>query len=626
MITIFDEEMYQLEQRQQELEAQRQKLLKGLITIAIPPDNSSMQIDLGVLSAAGVERPALERRLRQTLAENPILPVLDNSFKKKHQLKEELTLTGQIPSQANNRLNSVLLANNSLDIAVKRKSSLAYSLISSPWLIILGLVVLLLWCGGPVLYALTGGAIGSRVLPVQPATTTSTPKPAMTAKRQLVSATPSLSPVLAKSKLQPQVDVDTSIEIQSERQQQSEKITFSKLNYYQTVTEQKKAAQNAFTPVKAITTETPANNPDIGNKDDSKITTEGGERVGKPSTDAGGLNGPHGAFMAPSRLRIPALELEVPVQRAITQELKSVSTPEPGSEINTSNSSTGSFGSSFGLNDSSTAGAEMESVVSWPRPGEVVHTGSYPGESGNMILLATQKNMSALRRLQQNDEVTVYDRKGNAFTYRIIAFSATGQPERVVDPALDTWIFAPTREAVLTIVVSMPMPLPVVNPNSDSSTTSLSSSTSNSQAVPRDDYNSRQKLAYRGVLALYAPTQLTPPAATPVAVPQSVWETRPAPVAALPLSPTTATTVTAPPPQPAATPAVTANPTGSTRAGADPNSTKANTPAEPALTPVVPNGLPDTGKGGAAALLQPGSNITQAQMPTRCKSICRVKD
>ncbi len=260
--------------------------------------------------------------------------------------------------------------------------------------------------------------------------------------------------------------------------------------------------------------------------------------------------------MAPSRMLVAALNLETSVQRAITQE-----------------------------QGSATDNTAIQGMIniSWPRPGEVIHTGAYPGENGNMIFLGTQKNLYSLRRLQQNDEITLYDRKGNSFIYRIIAFSASGQPERVVDPSMDTWIFEPTQEAVLTIIVSMPQPLPPVNPDSDSS--------QNQTVLSRDDYTSSQKLAYRGVLALYAPAQQTT-AATPVAVPGSVWETRPAPAQTPAPRPTVSSSATLPPETPPA----------------QLNNGQATVVKKPeqAATPAIPEGLPDTGQGGA---VQPAPTI-----------------
>jgi hypothetical protein len=77
-------------------------------------------------------------------------------------------------------------------------------------------------------------------------------------------------------------------------------------------------------------------------------------RVGVAPNQAGGLNGPHGSFLPPHRLQIGALSLNLLVQRATTQE------------------------------------SDGTLSIIWAKPGELVHLSSYPGELGNMILLATQ--------------------------------------------------------------------------------------------------------------------------------------------------------------------------------------------------------------------------------------------
>jgi len=43
-------------------------------------------------------------------------------------------------------------------------------------------------------------------------------------------------------------------------------------------------------------------------------------RIGGSAADAGGLNGPHGTFLAPSRLAIPALKVNANIERALTVE------------------------------------------------------------------------------------------------------------------------------------------------------------------------------------------------------------------------------------------------------------------------------------------------------------------
>ncbi|MBN9392142.1 MAG: hypothetical protein J0I20_29155 [Chloroflexi bacterium] len=493
--TIFDEEIAQLEKRRAEIEAERAKLLKGQITVKGPDGTTLMDIDLGALSVAASDHKTVERNLRQTLVENPLMPVLDNSFKKTRELREEMGGRGEL--QPGRRIKSpfaiLIKANQQLDRTVQGKNQGLGRLVSSPWWLLVGVILILVWCGGPLLYALSGGVVGGK--PLGTAVPAPVSVPTVTPGKTTTAA-PTTAPRAIGAIL---TDFNPAGEAQindDESQPQEE-------------------------------TPTP--------------TTLAPARVGSPPSSAGGFNGPHGSFLAPSRLTVAAVALDTPLERALTQ-------------------------------NNTASGA---AIVTWPRPGEVVQVGAYPGEIGNMLIMGNQKELGALRRVQQNDEVTVFDRKGNAFIYRFVAFSADGQVEREVDPTSldDEWIFAPTQEAILTILVTYPQPLPAVVPNQ----------TGNNQVTPRDDYLVQKKLAYRAVLAMYAPAKVTP-AGTPVAVPQSVWQTVAAPTSTVSPTPAPATTTA-----PAVSPALPA--TVAPALGGD---------ITPSPGSTIPSGLPNTGGGGLA--------------------------
>jgi hypothetical protein len=225
-------------------------------------------------------------------------------------------------------------------------------------------------------------------------------------------------------------------------------------------------------------------------------------RVGQPPSEAGGYNGAHGAFLPPHRIQIAPLGLNLLIDRATTQE------------------------------------KDGQLAVVWARGGQVGHIGAYPGETGNMVLLATQSTLGGMRKLQQGDELRLYDRKGNLFIYRLMPFSPTGQVEREIDLLEDGWVFEPTEQAVVTILVSLPQDTPV----------STGSALNQGQNTAKDDYLTTKKLAYRAVLAIYAPTIPTP-AGTPVAVPNSVWQVRAANTPT-PTSLPTATPLPTPTPDP----------------------------------------------------------------------------
>jgi len=501
--TIFDEEITVLEKRRTELESERQKLLSGQITVAGTDHTSLMKIDLGVLSATATDQVTLERNLKQTLNENPLVPVLDNSFKKTRELREEMTQRGELSGRSKGKPSflKIIRANNRLNRKLAARNKWLGKILASPWLIVAGLVIVLVWGGGTFLFLATGGLLGGKS--VQPPITAApnltttpsysgSPSPAQTTNPSNNTAS------LGKEKNIVFVPLASNKQIEPSPSELQE--------------------QENLTPTADIGVET---------------------RVGDPTSQAGGLNGPHGAFLAPARLKITALSIDTPVLKAITQ----------------------------------ISGASSDSsIVSWPRPGEVVHTGAYPGEIGNMLIMGNQEDLSGLRRLQQNDEITVYDRKGNAFIYRVVAFSPDGQTEREIDPSSlsDTWVFAPTDDAILTILVTYPQPLTPVDPNQNGQ--------SASKVTAKDDYLNSRKLAYRAVLAMYAPASVTP-AGTPVAVPDEVWQTVGAPDTT-PIQKVT--------PTPA--PALIRTP--------EPTATPVQNSSSPAPTRLIPSGLPDTGMGG----------------------------
>jgi hypothetical protein len=503
--TIFDEDITRLEKRRTELEAERQKLLSGQISVAGTDHTSLMEIDLGVLSATAADQVTLERNLKQTLNENPLVLVLDNSFKKTRELREEMTQRGELPGRSKGKLSilKVIKANNRLNRKLAARNKLLGKTLASPWLIVIGLVILLIWCGGFLLFLFTAGLHGGKS--VQPP----------------VTAAPNLAPthLIINS---PSAGQTTNLSENTARLERVENVAFLPLASNKQIESSPSVTQEqeTLTPKADIGAET---------------------RVGDPASQTGGFNGPHGAFLAPARLKIASLGIDTLVVRAITQN-------------------SGAAGNS--------------SIVSWPRPGEVVHTGAYPGEIGNMLIMGNQEDLGGLRRIQQNDEITVYDRKGNTYIYRVVAFSPDGQTEREIDPTSlsDAWVFEPTDEAILTILVTYPQALPPLDPNQNGQSTS--------KVTAKNDYLTSRKLAYRAVLAMYAPATATP-AGTPVAVPDEAWQTVGAPVT------TTAPKVT-PTPAPALTPAPTPEPTALPAKGQE----------APTPTSMVPNGLPDTGLGG----------------------------
>ena len=461
--TVFDEQIAELEGQKIRLEAELSQLQQGLVKTTLPGGEEAI-VNLQALNP---------EKLKQHLTEqNQLFQKLTETEKKKHELKKELGLEVALTNNA-----GVMGLHRITNQAIRSKSKTLGAVLGSRWLLVPGFLILAIWAGPTFLYNATGGTLGG-----------STPPRARIITTRPAGITPSLTPLVPTTSPAPVGKVAVFY-----LKQEGDETTPAP---EPTKTEGPNGTPEATTPVPLPTT--------------SPINYTG--RVGLPPSDAAGLNGPHGTFLAPSRLSILALKLNnLAIERAITEE----------GEAN--------------------AGIK----VNWPRPGEgIAHYGAYPGELGNMLLLGTQESLGLLRRLQQNDLITLYDRNGNIFSFRTLAFSASGQPEREIDltnPA-DNWIWQNTQEAILTILVSYPRSEPINN-------------TINKQLAPSstthvtDDYLTTKKLAYRAVLVRYNPAQLTT-VGIPVGVPASVWQVSPNPVPATPTispaSPTPAATTTSP--------------------------------------------------------------------------------
>jgi hypothetical protein len=523
--TVYDERIALLEAERVELEERRQRLLNFQLSVR-GLDGNRVEVDLGALAGATVgEDPAtIERKVMQYLATNPAFRALSHSALRRDELLDELLVTGKLPNIASaggdgksrerrlpspkKGLSGLLGANYRFNRAVGTRSERLARLVGSPWLALAGLLVLLIWAGGPLLFLLTNGAVGGTRQ--SPGTNLATPSPTF-------SPNSSPSSTQARTKTQPALSTPTP-----------------------TLPPPTPGVNaNSLRPVENNVVK-------VGLKMQAEVTassvsqaqpTPDGERVGKPPDEAGGYNGPHGAFLPPARLRIAALEVEAAVERALTRE-------ESGSG---------------------------KLSLTAPRGDEVVHWGAYPGEAGGMYLWGTQGSLGRLRRLQINDELTLTDRRGNAFVYRVLPFSPTGQPERLIDPTREAWLFTQTggEEALLTILVNSPLV------EANATNTPAVSNRSERESVARDDTTNPQKLAYRAVLALYIPAKERETGVA-VAVPESVWRTRPASVI------TTTPTLTA-------TPVISSTASPSVPA----------TPSVP-VTLTIPRGLPATGYGGGA--------------------------
>ncbi len=441
--TVFDEQIANLEAKKASLTHELTQLRQGLVKTTLPGGEEAI-VNLQDLNSEKLKEHLVEQ--------NQLFQKLIETEKKKQELKKELGLE---VAPANN--GGVLGLHLSTNQAIKAKSKTLGAVLGSRWLIAPGLLILAIWVGPTFLYSATGGAVGGATPPRTRIVTT-----------QPAGITPGLTPLVPTTSPAPGERVALFY-----LQQEGDETTPTP---EPTETEDTNGTQAFTAPVRLLTP--PA------------INYTG--RVGLPPSEAGGLNGPHGTFLAPSRLSIAALKLNnLAVERAITEE----------------------------------GAANSGLKVNWPKPIEgIAHFGSYPGELGNMLLLGTQESLGLLRRLQQNDLITIYDRNGNIFSYRVLAFSASGQPEREIDLAnpADNWVWESTQEAILTILVSYPRLEQEAKSNKSGGSSGVA-----------DDYLTSKKLAYRAVLVRYNPAQVTT-MGIPVGVPASVWQVSPNPATPTP--------------------------------------------------------------------------------------------
>jgi hypothetical protein len=508
------------------------------------------------------------------LANNAFFNLLVTAQGKKHELLEDLVATGQLPpsaitdssgkeSNSAGAVPNLVSANEQLNLKARRTNKLLGKFTASPWLLAGGIVLLLFWGGLPLLYLLSGGNLGGISKPGATVTITPIVSPENSRSRKTESnpATPTPSKTQNVGSIQ-----DTT---PNEIKEVMQTINFVPQRDLEVELEEKQQMDLASY-----------------NNQSQNLTATSTPQPWRTPSPKGGLNGPHGAFFAPSRLRIEALELDLPVIKAVTQlEAKP------------------------GVTDPSGTGLLR---VTWPRPGEIVHLGAFAGESGNAIILANQINLSVLRRIQLNDTITLYDRQNNAFIYRVVPFGATGGAERIVDPVIESWIFAspPSTNpnlALLTIVVNFPQPVTPSDPNDRESyggSVQGGLEASAAEKTARDDYTSRYKLAYRAVLAFYAPAKTDANAnGTPVIVPDEIYEVRPS-------LPTFTPPVAIPTPNnPSVSPSPALSPAPDNLSPV-PTVTKGVSPSPPSTpvptgTVVIPGGLPNTGKGGGQPTINP---------------------
>lgn len=640
------QELARLSSQRAELEAQRKELLSGMVHITLE-EGKTIRMLLPLFSDE-LEDQKQEEAQTRLLEENELFGLIRTAFQKRHEIARELSLKGAIAlpfedqSQENRSIKlrgslagSLTAGNLSLNRRLSGIPLLGRVATSAIWMLLLGLLLMVVWGGGVALDALTGKTS------IPPSPSLPTPSPvASTNPVALNKASPGFQKVLLSYRQEEAVTPEVTAGIREE-------VTPSPLSG-NTVTASYSAAtatsvqdEIATPEVTAVVaprdtpsplpgnivtlraeTATPLPEEDFSTPAPYMTSTpqplpETGARVGCPFSPAGGNNGPHGCFFAPSKLDSKAIGLSKPISRATVVEELAVSDDNPTSSDSTQNGATqsnqsdnvgaGSSTSSTspGGSSISVAAARVGLKILMPPPNAdlIAHYGAYPGELGNMLLFGTNTSLALARQWQVGDEVVFTDRKGNLFTYRIVSFSPTGQPERLIDLSdpSDAWVFEPEAgSAIATFILPTAQLLPVSSSVSGSSAGSGAAYGVGSEPASKlvDDPSSTRRYAYRAVLSLYNPAKTTP-AGSKVMVPEEVWKTRGAALNQR-LTPKPGDTATSPvvSPSPSISPVASSSSPVATGVSLSPASTTQPLPTatvNASGSGAYPN-LPDTGK------------------------------
>ena len=207
------------------------------------------------------------------------------------------------------------------------------------------------------------------------------------------------------------------------------------------------------------------------------------------------------------------------------------------------------------------------SPIAAPPKGVIYQWGSYPGEApGNVVLVGDYDTLGKplVELLQQNDLVTVVDRLGNAYVFKVLNYerltdlmtgsSAAANGPILAATSLPTSTTTITSAPDLTKVSSSPVAvhtspgISVTNTNPYAAlevlyqtryddlsllampaNSTLSVLTLVSMARPEDN-NPAERLVVRGVLVAYKPIKQAAPIGTPVGISGTGWVTDAAPI------------------------------------------------------------------------------------------------
>ena len=537
------------------------------------------------------------------LQTNPIAIAIHQSLQSRQELQQELTLNGELPALPGNDqpVKQAAVANRRLVVKVSRKSRSLARFIGSTWLVLVAVILFVVFYGQSLLYLFSGGSIGADSVPVTVRITPASSTVTVTANHTNTTTSNTGSadrPIATNNKTR-------SLSLAAYYSYRSYPLAAQTQAQTQIQTSQQET--NPTNTTTATATATPSDNNSDATTTSSldKQQTPGAStvtgadigiipslppaRVGQRPEAAGGNNGPHGAFAPPSKLSVTAIGISaVTIARAQTEE-----------------------------------SADGQVNVIWPRPDqvqEVSQIGVYPGQLGNCVLMGNQSQLGLLRKAQIGDYLTLTDRSGNQYLYRFVEVSPAGLPEMIVDPtntADSGWLFEqPGNLAEVTILVSIPQPQPpsLVAALSESSSASAATTDTSTSQMQLDDLATSKRLAYRAVLARYAPTTATP-GGYAVEVPSSAWtpaaalarQAQEQQQAALPDATSTTTgngNSSSNNPMATLTPAITSSNTVGTSEATTSATVAITTTTKQTTEPGQIPAMPDTGLGGSNNLSQ----------------------
>lgn len=387
-ITYVDGEIAALEAKRDKLLAEQQQLQAGQVEIEGFEAGQTVKVDLSGLIADPATQQA---KLTELLRESPVFEELGGIFRTKEEIKAQMVTAGILPAQAAQLgvTQHLRLTGNRVQ---KSGGGWVRRVARSTWLLPIGLVIILIASWGWLLYG-CGSASGSSTSPKGKTSPNPSPNSTQPSRTPALSLTAPTSPADTNRDREAQAQSQAGFSYIAARPRPASQ-AHNQAQVQTQIPTQTQTPGTSPNPNPTPTTQKPDSGDNTQGQSQSQSQSQPYDRVGQPPGEIGGNNGPHGAFLAPSRLAVPALELDVPVQKAGVQERiigpvvsnPLTSTTTPAQIVPDADAGLGSAATpSLSPTPPTPAIAQVEVQVSWPRPGQVTHYGAYPGELGNCV-------------------------------------------------------------------------------------------------------------------------------------------------------------------------------------------------------------------------------------------------